>query len=125
MLPSTKYYFCKGFSFNKGNSTSHVTFIHESLCVLISTLVVPGNRVGAVCIIILLGQELAKEGGQGTQQGKQRACALPGTLTGVRKTFKHSALRLQQTVLSNRNRDCVLPLETFLLSHSAFTEGYE
>lgn len=33
MLPSAKYYFCKGFSFNKGNSTSHVTFIHESLCV--------------------------------------------------------------------------------------------
>lgn len=38
MLPSTKYYFCKGFSFNKGNRTSHVTFIHESLCVFISTL---------------------------------------------------------------------------------------
>lgn len=38
MLPSTKYYFCKGFSFNKGSRTSHVTFIHESRCVFISTL---------------------------------------------------------------------------------------
>lgn len=32
-LPSTTHYFCKGFSFNKGNGTGHVTFIHESLCV--------------------------------------------------------------------------------------------
>ena len=33
LLPSPKYYFGKGFSFNKGTRTSHVTFIQESLCV--------------------------------------------------------------------------------------------
>lgn len=46
MLPSPKHYFCKRFSFNKGTRTSHVTFIHESQCVCISTLVV-GSREGA------------------------------------------------------------------------------
>lgn len=73
MLPSTKYYFRKGFSFNKGNRTSHVTFIHESLCVFISTLAVCSweqGRSGAPYYLISTRAGRPKQGKHARQKNK-------------------------------------------------------
>lgn len=124
MLPSPKHYFCKRFSFNKGTRTSHVTFIHESQCVCISTLVV-GSREGAGTGTRLSPDDKSQPSQAETQAGqkKESVCGLSSHLTGALKICKSCALRLQQAMLWNINSDCVLPSETFLLSHNSFTLG--
>lgn len=93
-LPSMKYYFYKGFSSNKGSRPSHVTFIHESLCVFISTWVLCSWEQGRTpYIIILLPQELANQSRRPHTTEKQRACGLSRDLIGVLKMFMVFAFR--------------------------------